>query len=85
MLRKTVMNILRVRNLFLLCVSLLLPSIAYAYIDPGSGSVIVTTVLGIFAAIGYTCRKYFYKARRAIFGSKSEDEDQLVEPEDQQD
>lgn len=45
---------------------------AFAYIDPGSGSVIVTTILGIFAAIGYTFRKYFYKIRRKVFGYSEE-------------
>ena len=47
---------------------------AHAYVDPGSGSVIVTTILGVMAAIGYTTRKYFYKIRRKIFG-KPKDED----------
>ncbi len=47
---------------------------AYAYVDPGSGSVIVTTVLGLIAAIGYTFRKYFYKLKRMISGGGSNDE-----------
>lgn len=42
---------------------------AHAYVDPGSGSVIVTTILGIAAAIGYTFRKYLYKVKR-LFGGK---------------
>ncbi len=46
---------------------------AFAYVDPGSGSVIVTTILGFIAAIGYTFRKYFYRMRRTIFGSKTKD------------
>lgn len=37
---------------------------AYAYIDPGSGSVVMTAILGAIAAVGYTARKYFYKIRR---------------------
>ena len=57
---------------FCLLSNLLLPSTAFAYVDPGSGSVIVTTVLGLIAAIGYTFRKYFYKVRR-MFGGKRED------------
>lgn len=57
---------------------LLLPSTAYAYVDPGSGSVIVTTILGLIAAIGYTFRKYFYKLKRAIMGGKNRD-DQISE------
>jgi hypothetical protein len=50
---------------------------AHAYVDPGSGSIIVTTVLGVIAAVGYTMRKFFYKLRRTLFGSKTElDDDQ---------
>lgn len=45
---------------------------AYAYVDPGSGSVIVTTVLGMIAAIGYTFRKFFYNLRAKLFGKKSD-------------
>ena len=46
---------------------------AQAYVDPGSGSVIVTTILGLFAAIGYTFRKYFYKIKRLISGEKTKE------------
>ena len=51
----------------LVMVCLVSPAAAHAYVDPGSGSVIVTTILGLFAAIGYTFRRYFYKIRRSIF------------------
>lgn len=43
---------------------------AYAYVDPGSGSVIVTTILGLIAAVGYTFRKFFYNLKRKLSGSK---------------
>jgi hypothetical protein len=56
--------------------NLFFPSIAFAYVDPGSGSVIVTTILGLIAAIGYTFRKYFYKIKRMITGKKAEEEKQ---------
>ena len=52
---------------------LFVPTIAFAYVDPGSGSVIVTTILGFIAAVGYTCRKYFYKIKRK-FVKKDEEE-----------
>lgn len=56
--------------------SLLFPSVAFAYVDPGSGSVIVTTILGLFAAVGYTLRKYLYKFKRMIGRKKSEHDQQ---------
>ena len=43
------------------------PGVAYAYVDPGSGSVIVTAVLGALGALGYTFRKYFYRLKKAVF------------------
>jgi len=46
-------------------------NVAFAYVDPGSGSVIVTTILGILGAIGYTFRKQFYRLRR-VFGRKAD-------------
>ncbi len=52
---------------------LLSTTAAHAYVDPGSGSVIITTILGVFAAIGYTFRKYFYRLKHAISGSGSDD------------
>ena len=51
------------------------PSTALAYVDPGSGSVIVTTVLGLIAAVSYTFRKYFYKIKK-MFARKPEQEQQ---------
>lgn len=36
---------------------------AYAYIDPGSGSAIITAILGAIGAVGYTFRKYYYKIK----------------------
>ena len=50
------------------------PSMAFAYVDPGSGSVIITSILGIIAAITYTFRKYFYKVMRKLRGKNGEDE-----------
>ena len=59
--------------------NVLFPSVAFAYVDPGSGSVIVTTILGLIAAVGYTCRKYFYKIKRMISGKKADQEKQNSE------
>ena len=56
--------------------SLLFPATAFAYVDPGSGTVIVTTILGLIAAVGYTFRKYFYKIKRMITGKKAEEDQQ---------
>jgi len=43
---------------------------AHAYIDPGSGSLIMTAIMGFIAAIGFTFRKYFYKLKN-LFKKKN--------------
>jgi hypothetical protein len=48
---------------------LVLPGAAHAYVDPGSGSVIVTAILGTIGAIGYTFRKFFYRLK-GVFRTK---------------
>ena len=55
------------RGLFLV-VAMTIPTVSHAYVDPGSGSVLVTTVLGLIAAIGYTFRKYYYKFKNWMLG-----------------
>ncbi len=53
----------------------LVPETAHAYVDPGSGSVLVTAILGLFAAVGYTVRKQFYRIRRLFSSNGNADSD----------
>ena len=41
----------------------LLPTNVYAYLDPGSGSALITAIFSFFAAVIYTTKKYFYKIK----------------------
>lgn len=43
---------------------------ALAYIDPGSGSAIISAIIGVFVAIGIAVKTYWYKIKR--FFSRSE-------------
>ncbi len=54
---------------------------AFAYIDPGSASVLITAILGFFGAIVYTFRKAFYKLRGRLFGRSPGDESQQEKPD----
>ena len=56
--------------------SVMTPTLAYAYVDPGSGSAIVTMVLGLIAAISYSFRKFFYNIKRRLFGGSDQTEKQ---------
>lgn len=70
------MNKLKGRTVRLLVmafvVNMLFSNTAFAYVDPGSGSVIVATILGVIASLGYTVRKYFYRIKRMVSGQKVE-------------
>jgi hypothetical protein len=43
---------------------------AFAYIDPGTGAAVTTAILGFFASIAYTFRKYMYRVKD-LFAGKS--------------
>jgi hypothetical protein len=42
----------------------------YAYIDPGSGSALITAILGFFAAIIYSFKKFFYNLKSKFKSKK---------------
>jgi hypothetical protein len=43
---------------------------AEAYIDPGTGSAVTAAILGFFAAVAYTFRKYLYRIKDWASGKK---------------
>ena len=53
------------------CAALFCAPSAHAYIDPGSGSALITAILGVIGAIGYTFRKYYYKIKK-LFGGRAD-------------
>lgn len=54
------------------------PNTAHAYIDPGSGSAIMSAIIGFFVVIGLTIKSFWYKIK-AFFtgGSKNEPSSKL--------
>ena len=53
---------------------------AFAYLDPGSATVIITAILGVFGAMTYFCRQTFYKFKRRFFGKAPTDESEQEVP-----
>ena len=64
---------MKIKNTLLICLITIFPINAYAYIDPGSGSALITAILGFFAAIVYSFKKYFYNLKDK-FKSKSKED-----------
>ena len=46
------------------------PIQAMAYIDPGSGSAIMSAIIGFFVAIAMVVKTYWYKIKSLFTGSK---------------
>jgi hypothetical protein len=59
----------------LLLVALALSSFApsaFAYLDPSTGSMILSAIVGIFATLGLALKTYWYKLKSLFGGSKQE-------------
>ena len=50
-------------------VFLFAPTVAHAYVDPGSAGFIITSVLGFLAAGGYLVRAYLGRVKRRVLRS----------------
>jgi hypothetical protein len=43
---------------------------SYAYVDPGTGSIIISAIVGFFAGIGFFIKKYYYKIKNIFIKDK---------------
>lgn len=68
MLRKV--TLIFIATIMVLCLSI---SPAYAYLDPGTGSLIIQSIIGAVAAIGVTLKLYWHKIKIMLSGRKVED------------
>jgi len=48
--------------------------ISFGYIDPGSGSALITAIVGLFVAVGITIKTYWYKILSFFKIGKSSDD-----------
>ena len=49
------------RVAFVLAACLLIASPAHAYLDPGTGSMLVSAVIGLFAAVALALKMFWYR------------------------
>ena len=50
---------------------------AMAYIDPGSGSAIMSAIIGLFVALGIVIKTYWYKLKSLFTSKKIDQQDDL--------
>lgn len=51
---------------------------AFAYLDPSTGSMIVSAIIGIFATVGLALKTYWYKFKSLFKGQKDAPEASAV-------
>jgi len=68
-----------------LTVNMLLVNVAYAYLDPGTGSVLIQGVLAGFASIVIIGRLYWYRLLRLFGIRKSKNDNEQTDTSDKQD
>lgn len=49
---------------------------SFAYLDPGSGSAIISVIIGFFVAIGITIKTYWYKFKNLFMQKNKEKNEQ---------
>ena len=52
---------------------------AYAYLDPSTGSMIVSAIVGILATAGLVIKNYWYKLKSFFRGGKQSQPDSVAE------
>ena len=58
---------------FLICAgALIFVNDALAYIDPGSGSALLSAIIGFFVAIGLAIKTYWYKLKSMFVGKRND-------------
>ena len=66
------------KNFFLFTFALIMLSIqpSFAYLDPGTGSAIMSMIIGLFVAIGIFVKNFWYKIKKFFGLSKNKNIDQ---------
>ena len=72
---------LRRCSLFLAAVLLLAPTSVFAYLDPSTGSMVVSAIVGIFASIALAVKTYWYKIKGWFRSGQKQDSDSGETPD----
>ncbi len=57
---------------FMLAACLSITSPAYAYLDPGTGSMLLSAVIGVAAAVGLAIKMFWYRLVGLVRGKRTE-------------
>jgi hypothetical protein len=69
------MSVMMSLALALLAVVLLFPAAAHAYVDPGTGSMVLQGVIAAVLGLGLTLKLYWRKIRKRLTGKRERDDE----------
>lgn len=69
----------RLLALVLLAGAALAPTSAYAYVDPGAGSLVIQGIIAAVVGVGVTLRLYWSRIRKRLTGKTSRDDESDAE------
>ena len=72
---------LRPATLIVIAALLLAPPPAFAYLDPSTGSMVVSAIVGIFASIALAVKTYWYKIKGFFRKDRGQDNGTRETPE----
>lgn len=68
-------NMMRLIVQSLLAISMFWAADAQAYLDPSTGTMIISAIVGIFASLALAIKTYWYKLRKLISGGQTKKAD----------
>ncbi len=71
-LNHSVVNMFRL--LFLVCLCLLMPQLALAYVDPGTGSFVIQGIMAAVVGVAVAVKMFWHRIKKAL-GMKINQED----------
>ncbi len=57
-------------RLILLCLLVLASGPAFAYLDPSTGSMVISAIVGVFATLVIAAKTYWYRIKRFFSGGR---------------
>jgi hypothetical protein len=69
------MSVMMSLALVLLIAALLAPATAHAYVDPGTGSMVLQGVIAAVLGLGLTLKLYWRKIRKRLTGKRERDDE----------
>ena len=61
-------------RLVLLCLLVLTSAPAFAYLDPSTGSMVISAIVGVFATLVIAAKTYWYRLKRFFGGGRAKGE-----------